>query len=62
VTASFGIMIVDRMTGVQRDYLDCSKQSLKNIEFQLRDSRGNDIPLHGAAVSLRIVFVKSQED
>ena len=62
VTAPFGVMIIDRVTGVQRDYLDCSRQSLKNIEFQFRDSRGNDIPLHGAAVSFTIVFVKSPED
>jgi len=43
-------MIIDRNTS-NHDYLECSKASLKTIEFNLRDSRGRYIPLHGANVS-----------
>ncbi len=50
-------MIFDQVI-TNMDYLDCSRQSLKTIEFQLKDVNGNFVPLHGANVSFSIVFNK----
>ena len=41
------------------DYNDCSHQSLKMLEFQLKDSRGNIIPLHGINVIFSIIFTRA---
>ena len=38
------------------DWLECSKQTFKTLEFVLRDARGNQIPLHNSNVSFSIVF------
>ena len=43
------------------DWLECSKQSLKTLEFVLRDARGNQIPLHNSNVSFSIVFEKYKD-
>ena len=40
----------------QNDYLDCSRQTLKTIDFLLRDVNNNTINLHGDKLSLSIVF------
>ena len=40
------------------DFLDCSKQTLKTLEFHLRDGKGNYINLRGAHVTFSIVFNK----
>ena len=40
------------------DYLDCSRQTLKTLQFQLQDVSGNVIQLHGSHVSFSIVFDK----
>ena len=44
------------------DYLDCSKQMLKKIDFQLKSSRGDIIPLHGANISFTLVFTRANAD
>ena len=54
-------MIIDRNTS-NHDYLECSKASLKTIEFNLRDSRGRYVPLHGANISFSIIFSVQKED
>ena len=43
-------------TSLDSDCLDCSRKTLKTIEFQLKDIRGNIIPLHGSHVSFTIIF------
>ena len=55
VTSDYGYLIVDSFTSTH-DFLDCSRLTLGTIEFNLRDVRGNLIPLHGAHVSFSIVF------
>ena len=46
VRANFNEMIYDdAVLGI--DYLDCSRQSLSRLEFQLKDVYGNYINLHG---------------
>ena len=61
VSADFGYMIIDRVVS-QHDYLECGGQSLMTMEFNLRDSKGNYIPLHGDNISFSIVFSTQLED
>ena len=61
VSSDFGFMITDRNTS-NHDYLECSKLALKTIEFNLRDSKGRLIPLHGSNVSFSIIFSLQKED
>ena len=55
VSADFGYVIFDELMPTN-DYLDCSRQSLKTIEFLFRDVINNTINLHGANLSFSIVF------
>ena len=55
VTSGPGTMIVDQsMSG--NDFLDCSKQTLRALHFQLKDVHGNIINLHGGHVSFSLIF------
>jgi len=59
VNAGHGEVIFDQtVTGM--DYLDCSRQTLSRVSFQLRDVFGNVIPLHGNRISFSIVFSRIQ--
>ena len=61
VRSNFNEMIYDdAVLGI--DYLDCSRQSLSRLEFQLKDVYGNYINLHGNHWSFSIVFAKMKED
>ena len=40
------------------DFLDCSNQTLKTIEFHIRDGRGRYINLHNAHITFSIIFTK----
>lgn len=55
VSADFGYVIFDELMPTN-DYLDCSRQTLKTIEFLLRDVNNNTINLHGANLSFSIIF------
>lgn len=55
VSSDFGTMIIDSVESDQ-DFLDCSKQTLKTLEFMIQDVKGTVIPLHGANVSFTLVF------
>ena len=57
VTVPYGYMIIDQ-TGTNNDFLNCSKQVLRTIEFHLKDSRGNYIKMHNMNCSFSIVFNK----
>ena len=57
VSSDFGFLIIDSFTS-SHDWLDCSGLALNNIEFVLKDVKGNVIPLHGSHVSFSIVFSK----
>ena len=50
----------DAVLGI--DYLDCSKQSLSRLEFQLKDVYGNTINLHGNHWSFSLIFAKMKEE
>ena len=55
VNCNYNSMIFDSMTS-SNDFLDCSKQTLRNIEFTIENSRGELINLHGQEVSFSIIF------
>ena len=57
INVPYGYMIVDQNSS-PNDYLNCSRQTLRTIEFHLKDSRGRYINLHGMNVSFSIVFNK----
>ncbi len=61
VSADWGYMIIDRVVS-QHDYLECGAQNLRTLEFNLRDAKGNYIPLHGENISFSIVFSTQLED
>ena len=50
VNVDYGIMIHDQCV-LFNDYNDCSHQSIKMLEFQLKTARGDLIPLHGVNVN-----------
>jgi len=55
VDSSWGFSIVDKLSQ-SMDWMSCSKIALSTIDFQLRDVRGNIVPLHGAHLSFTIRF------
>ena len=57
VTSNYGVMVVDQVM-TTNDYLDCSRQTLRTLEFHLRDGRGREIDLKGMYVTFSLVFNK----
>ena len=57
VTVNYGFMVIDQLMN-PNEYLDCSRQTLQTLEFHLKTSRGQFVPLHGAHVSFSILFNK----
>ena len=55
VNANYNSVIFDGMSS-SNDFIDCSKQTLKNIEFTLDNVHGQRINLHGQEVSFSIIF------
>ena len=57
VTSNYGGMVFSTVTSGS-DFLDCSKQTWKTLEFHLLDVNSNYINLHGSNVSFSIVLDK----
>ena len=57
VSSDFGYLIIESFTSTH-DWLDCGGLTLNCIKFQLRDVKGNFVPLHDSNVSFSIVFSK----
>ena len=55
VTSDFNTVIFDQVM-TSNDYIDCSRQTWQRLEFQLRDSKGNTINLHGSHMSFSIIM------
>ena len=55
VLSDYGTLIVDQFVAPS-DFLSCSGQSLKILEFHFRDGRGNYIELFGNHVTFSIAF------
>jgi len=60
VTAGAHQMIFSNVTS-SSDWLDCSRQTLKTLQFELKDSNDNNINFHGAHVSFSLSFDKYRE-
>ena len=58
VSADYGIMIHDQ-TVIFNDFNECSHQTIKMLDFQLKDAKSNIIPLHGINVTFSIVFTRA---
>ena len=55
VNANKGEFIFDQVL-TSNDFGDCSKQTLRTLKFDLKDSRGNHINFHGSNLSFSIIF------
>jgi hypothetical protein len=60
VTAGPHQMIFSNVTS-SSDWLDCSRQTLKTLQFELKDSNDNNINFHGSHVSFSLSFDKYRE-
>ena len=60
VTAGSHQMIFSNVTS-SSDWLDCSRQTLKTLQFELKDSNNNNINFHGARVSFSLSFDKYRD-
>ena len=55
VTADFNYMIIDNaMSG--NDFMDCSRVTMKQLEFRITNEDGKLVNLHGANVSFSLIF------
>jgi hypothetical protein len=61
VNADFGYLVLCNIIAAH-DFLNCSRQVLRTLEFHLKDVKGNYIPLHGGHCSFSIVFSAIFED
>jgi len=61
VNADFGYLALCNIIAAH-DFLNCSRQVLRTLEFHLKDVKGNYIPLHGGHCSFSIVFSAIYED
>ena len=57
VSSNFGDMIFNNITSAN-DFLDCSKQTWKTLEFHLLDVNSKYINLHGSNVSFSLILDK----
>ena len=55
VSSSFGYLIMDSVVA-PHDKIDVSRQSIKTMQFTLKNVHGNIINLHGAHVSFSLIF------
>ena len=55
VSSDYNQMIFDNVL-VGNDFLDCSRQTWRRLEFQLTNAKGDYINLHGSHVSFSIIF------
>ena len=55
VSSSFGYLILDSVVA-PHDKIDVSRQSIKTLQFTLKNVHGNTINLHGAHISFSLIF------
>jgi hypothetical protein len=61
VTSDYGYNIFAGGS-IAHDYIECSKQTWKTLEFQLQDVFGNCIDLNNNPVSFSIILSTINED
>jgi hypothetical protein len=60
VNSNFNEMIFDELN-TTNDWLEIGGQTLKKLDFQLKDSLGRVVPLHGVNLSFAIIITKNFE-
>ena len=60
VNSNFNEMIFDELN-TANDWLECGGQTLKKLDFQLKTSKGDIVPLHGVNMSFALIFTKNLE-
>ena len=60
VNSNFNEMIFDELN-TANDWLEIGGQTLKKLDFQLKDSLGRVVPLHGVNLSFAIIIAKNYE-
>jgi hypothetical protein len=55
ITSNTNEMVFNQVM-TSNDFIDCSRQTWKTLEFYLKDSRGNYINFHGSNLSFSIIF------
>ena len=58
VTVPFGEIIRQQHSGLIHDYLDTSGQTLRTIQFSLRDGYNRPVDLHGGNLSFTLLFTE----
>ena len=58
VSQDYGIMIHDQ-TVIFNDYNECSHQTIKMLDFQLKTASGVVIPLHGININFSVIFTRA---
>ena len=61
VSSNQNEMIFDQVL-TSNDFGDCSRMTLKTLEFHLKDSRGSYINFHGSNLSFSIIFSRMHPD
>jgi hypothetical protein len=56
----FHEMIFDELNTVN-DWLEIGGQTLKKLDFQLKDSLGRVVPLHGVNLSFALIITKNYD-
>ena len=57
VSSNSGDYIFDQVL-VGNDFGDCSKQTLRQISFELKDVHGNHVNFHNSNLSFSLIFSK----
>ena len=57
VSSNYGDLVFNNITAAN-DFLDCSKQTWRTLEFHLIDVNSNYINLHGANISFSLILDK----
>ena len=58
VTQDYGVAIHDQCV-LFNDFNNCSNQSIRLLEFQLKTARGDLIPLHGCNINFSLIFTRA---
>jgi len=58
VTVGFGDVIRMQHSGLVHDYIDCGGQTLRTLQFSLRDGFNRPVDLHGGNLSFTLLFTQ----
>jgi len=58
VVVGFGQIIRQHHSGLVHDYIDCGGQTLRTIQFSLRDGFNRTVDLHGGNLSFTLLFTE----